>query len=76
MSAFPYSDTLEFVGLYVVPGEGTVVALKDSTGTQLFDRKGLQWRILDKKDKGYDSKVEEQALERIDSHNSSDESFY
>ncbi len=69
-------NELEFVGLYIVPGEGTVVALRNSNGTQLFDKQGLEWRILDNKRRGIDSRIEEQALLRIQSHDSSGDSNY
>lgn len=56
---------LEFAGLYMVPGEGVVAALRDAAGTQLYDKKGLQHRILEKQKIGKDAAVEEQALARI-----------
>jgi len=62
--------------MYIVPGEGTVVALRNSDGTQLYDKQGLEWRILDKQRKGMDSRVEEQALLRIRSHDSSGDNNY
>ena len=56
---------VEFSGLYVIPGEGTVVALNDSGKTMLFDKQGLQHRILTKKAKGENTEAEEHALFRL-----------
>ncbi len=56
---------VEFVGLYLVPGEGPVAALQDESGTNLFDKEGLHHRILDRQRIGYDTEAEEQALARI-----------
>ncbi len=62
------SHTIEFVGLYVIPGEGPVAALQDPTGTYLFDKEGLQHRIVDRRKNGYDTGAEDQALARINQH--------
>ena len=43
------SGDVEFIGLYFIPGEGTVAALKVLQETQLFDKQGLEWRIVEKK---------------------------
>lgn len=59
-----HSD-VEFAGLYMVPGEGAVAALRDAAGTQLFDKQGLAHRILEKKKVGISADIEEQALARM-----------
>ncbi len=71
-------DTKEtkFVGLYVIPGEGTVAALKSSRETQLFDKQGLEWIIIEKKKDGQDTSVEEQALAQVKQNDSSANGFY
>ena len=67
MNGMSVTNDLEFIGLYEIPGEGIVAALRDVKGTKLFDRQGLTWRILDKRKKGQNSDVEENALARIES---------
>ncbi|MDE0308757.1 MAG: hypothetical protein OXI60_02855 [Acidiferrobacterales bacterium] len=64
-------NDVEFVGVYVVPGEAPVAALKDLAGTQLFDRQGLTWRIQEKRKIGRNSKAEEQALAIINEYDES-----
>ncbi len=56
---------VEFSGLYAIPGEGAVVALTGSAGTLLFDKQGLQHRILTKKASGKNTDGEEYALSRL-----------
>ncbi len=62
------SHDVEFVGLYVIPGEGPVAALQDRTGTHLFDKEGLQHRIFNRRKSGHGTDAEEQALARINQH--------
>lgn len=52
-------------GIYNIPGEGFVVELKMSETSHLFDKQGLQYRIIEKKQKGCDATVEETALAQI-----------
>ncbi len=52
-------------GIYNIPGEGFVVELQLPDATYLFDRQGLQHRIIEKKQKGIDAAVEETALAQI-----------
>jgi hypothetical protein len=59
------SVKVELGGIYNIPGEGFVVELQMSDTSYLFDRQGLQFRIIDKKQKGYDTTVEENALAQI-----------
>jgi hypothetical protein len=56
---------LRFSCLYNVPGEGLVAEFKCGTESLLFDRRGLQSRILLRKRRGEDTGVEEQALARM-----------
>ena len=58
-------NDVEFVGLYVVPDGEHVAALRDLAGIQLYDKQGLSWRILKKRELGKSAKAEEQALARI-----------
>ena len=69
-------NDVEFVGLYVVPGEGTVAALRDIAGTQLYDKQGLSWRIVEKKKIGKNTEAEEQALSRINQQDASGNNYY
>ena len=69
-------NEVEFVGLYVVPGGQPVAALRDFAGTQLYDKQGLTWRILEKKRLGRNSKAEEQALARINQYDESGNGIY
>ncbi len=70
------SSDVEFIGLYLIPGEGTVAALKGSRETQLFDKQGLEWLIIDKKKKGADTSVEEQALAQVKQNDNAGNGFY
>ena len=69
-------NEVEFVGLYVVPGGQPVAALRDLAGTQLYDKQGLTWRILEKRKLGRNSKAEEQALARINQYDESGNGIY
>ena len=51
--------------IYNLPGEGFVVELLHGDATYLFDKQGLQSRIIDKKKLGLDATVEETALHQI-----------
>ncbi len=59
------SEKTELGGIYHLPGEGFVVELQQGGAAYLFDKQGLQHRILEKKQKGFDAAVEEAALLRI-----------
>ncbi len=65
MTEIDISETAELGGIYNIPGEGFVVELHLSSTTYLFDKQGLQHRIIEKKQKGYDASVEETALAQI-----------
>ena len=69
-------NEVEFVGLYVVPGGQPVAALRDLAGTQLYDKQGLTWRILEKRKRGKNAKAEEQALARINQYDESGNGIY
>lgn len=58
-------EKTELGNIYNLPGEGFVVELHQGSATYLFDKQGLQHRILDKKRLGLDAAVEESALLRI-----------
>ena len=57
--------TLEFAGLFNLPGEGFIAQLRDSTGTILYDKQGLQFLILQRKELGLETRAAEEALARI-----------
>jgi hypothetical protein len=57
--------TQEFLGLFNLPGEGFIAQLRDSTGTILYDKQGLQFLILQRKELGLDARAAEKALARI-----------
>ncbi len=65
MTEIDISAKVELGGIYNIPGEGFVVELQMSDTTYLFDKQGLQHRIIEKKQKGYDATVEETALAQI-----------
>ncbi len=67
---------VDFVGLYVIPGEGTVAALGNAKETQLFDKQGLEWIIVEKKKAGSDTRVEEQALAQVKQNDSAGNGYY
>ena len=53
------------MGLFNLPGEGFIAQLRDSTGTILYDKQGLQFLILQRKELGLDARAAEKALARI-----------
>lgn len=61
------SAKTELGGIYNLPGEGFVVELQHGDATYLFDKQGLQHRILAKKRQGLPADAEENALFRINS---------
>jgi hypothetical protein len=59
--------TQEFLGLFNLPGEGFIAQLRDSTGTILYDKQGLQFLILQRKELGLEARAAEEALARMNS---------
>ena len=57
--------TQEFLGLFNLPGEGFIAQLRDLTGTVLYDKQGLQFLILQRKESGLETRAAEEALARI-----------
>ena len=53
------------MGLFNLPGEGFIAQLRDSTGTILYDKQGLQFLILRRKELGLEARAAEEALARI-----------
>ena len=53
------------MGLFNLPGEGFIAQLRDSTGTILYDKQGLQFLILQRKELGLETRAAEEALARI-----------
>ena len=62
-----HGTTQEFAGLFNLPGEGFVAQLRDSTSTVLYDKQGLQFLILQRKELGLETRAAEEALARINS---------
>lgn len=56
------------VGIFSMPGEGLVVELGFEKGTALYDRQGLQYRIIQRKQAGFDTSTEESALSQINNY--------
>ena len=61
-------DKAHLVGIFSMPGEGLVVELGFARTTALFDKQGLQYRIIRRKQKGLDTSVEEKALSQINNY--------
>ena len=59
------STTQEFLGLFNLPGEGFIAQLRDPTSTVLYDKQGLQFLILQRKELGLEARAAEEALARI-----------
>ena len=57
----------EFTGLFDLPGEGFVAQLRNGGQSSLYDRQGLQYLILQRKQEGQDAEAAEQALARMNS---------
>ena len=57
--------TQKFLGLFNLPGEGFIAQLRDPTGTVLYDKQGLQFLILQRKELGLEARAAEEALARI-----------
>jgi hypothetical protein len=56
---------MKFLELYSIPGEGLIAAFEDRGETLLFDRQGLQSRIVSLRHNGHDCSQEELALSRM-----------
>ena len=61
---------MRFNRLYSLPGEGLVAELRDGTRSLLFDRQGLQHRIIELKKQSLDASAEEQALAQLNAYSS------
>ncbi len=57
----------EFTGLFNLPGEGFVAQLRDGVRSSLYDRQGLQYLILQRKQEGKNAEAAEEALARMNS---------
>jgi len=55
----------EFTGLFDLPGEGFVAQLRNGGQSSLYDRQGLQYLILQRKQEGLGAEAAEQALARM-----------
>jgi len=61
---------VELLGIYNIMGEGLVVELLEDDNAALYDKRGLQYRIIDRKKRGMDTQVEERALQQVNSFSS------
>lgn len=60
-------NQVELLGIYNIMGEGLVVELLEDDKAALYDKRGLQYRIIERKKKGLDTQVEERALQQVNS---------
>ncbi len=60
-------NQVELLGIYNIMGEGLVVELLEDDKAALYDKRGLQFRIIERKKKGLDTQVEERALQQVNS---------
>ena len=67
---------MKFLELYSVPGEGLIAAFEDLGDTLLFDRQGLQSRIIALKHEGSDSSQEELGLSRMSAISQQQETIF
>ena len=66
----PPENPIELLGIYNIMGEGLVAELLDNGGAALYDKRGLQYRIIQRNKHGLDTQVEERALQQINSFSS------
>ena len=52
----------KFCGLFNLPGEGFIAQVRTEMGTFLYDRQGLQYVILERKQQGLCAAAMEEAL--------------
>ena len=62
-----YSDpaNTDLMEEFNLPGEGFVAQLRNGGQSSLYDRQGLQYLILQRKQEGQDAEAAEQALARM-----------
>ncbi len=65
MTEIDINEKVQLGGIYSSPEEGFLVELHFGNTTHMFDKQGLQHRILEKKHLGIDASVEEAALAQI-----------
>jgi hypothetical protein len=63
----PQDKQVELLGIYNIMGEGLVVELLEDDKAALYDKQGLQFRIIERKKSGLDTQVEERALQQVNS---------
>lgn len=63
----PEENPVELLGIYNIMGEGLVVELLEDEHAALYDKRGLQYRIIQRKKQGLDTQVEERALQQVNS---------
>lgn len=56
---------VRFDGFYDALGEGVLAAFRCGANTLLYDRQGLQHRIVSRRESGFDTNVEERALAQM-----------
>ena len=63
----PKDSVVELLGIYNIMGEGLIVELLENNQAALYDRRGLQYRIIERKKQGIDTQVEDRALRQLNS---------
>lgn len=59
--------TVELLGIYSITGEELIVEISEHDVVTLYDRQGLQHRIVTRNKAGFSTDVEESALVQISS---------
>ena len=62
------NEKTTLVGIFSMPGEGLVVELGFDGKTALFDKQGLQYRLIQRQQAGLDTSTEQSALSQINSY--------
>ena len=62
------NEKTTLVGIFSMPGEGLVVELGFDGKTALFDKQGLQYRLIQRQQAGLDTSTEQSALSQIHSY--------
>ena len=59
---------VELLGIYSIAGEDLIVEISEDDVVALYDRQGLQHRIVTRKKAGFSTDVEQAALVQISSY--------
>jgi len=58
-------QAVQFDGFYDALGEGVLASFRCGANTLLYDRQGLQHRIISRRENGFTTDVEERALAQM-----------